>query len=248
MTDRDPFLDIFPHIQASCFASIEWPNWPDLVYNPEFSRDPVKVFKYGIIYTVQCLQTESVMENLGLDTNVFIANWNPKFDEALFEKIIKGDRLMTATFHSGAKHGIDKLRGDMPEELEADGLGQCVDALEVGVHQQFLKRIAGVPELAEELELRATTDDVMRMLESEKEEGEGEDEEDRIMDMKKEHDLDGQVDSSKTEVGEGGEEEALGDGFVDRVTKAGRKRNQAKSKKAKKTKKISKKGTMTALG
>jgi len=247
MTDLDPLLDAFPHVQTSRFASIEWPNWPHLVYDPEFARDPVKVFKHALIYIIQCLEAEPVAEKLGPDTNVFIANWNPEFDEALFEEIVKGDRLMTAAFHSGAMHGIDKLREDMTQELEQDGLGECINALEVEMHQQFLKRIAGVMELAEVLELGGMMDEIEKMLKPES----GEKEEDDNIAETEEDGSGSQTNGGETEIEESGKKEVVMENdFVESGEKPGRERKQAKSKKAKKAKKAkktSKKGKETTF-
>jgi hypothetical protein len=232
MSDRDRLLDTLPHVQPSHFASIAWPDWSDIVYSQESSGDPVKVFMHGIMYVAQALQMDSVKDKLGKYTNLYLANWNPSFDEAQFEEIVRGDHLMFATFHSGAVHMIGRLRADMTEELARDGLGECVDALEVGVHRQFLTRFAGIPEIVGEIECGDMLNKLMKKLE---------DEEGQSVGAGHVVELEGK-DGGETGIQEGGEEDV--DSAVPEK-KPGRARKRAKSKKAKEAKKASKKGKGT---
>jgi hypothetical protein len=123
-----------------------------------------------------------VTRELGPNANNCVAKWNPKLDEAEFDEIVRGDRLTIASFHSGAIHSIEKLWEHMTDELLADGLGKCADALEVALHHRFLEHF--MPNVADvagattepfaDLEVKSKLKNGGRPTELEDENGHGE--------------------------------------------------------------------------
>lgn len=222
MSDRDPFFDILRRVEPFPFASVVWLDWPDTVYDPESTKNPMLIFKRGIVYILQCLELPAVKEEVGEEFTNFIATWEPRLSEAEFEAIIEGDKLMLATFHSGAKHTIEKLWRDVTDELQEAGLAKALVALEVALHQEFAKRMVCIPEMERVLARKAMINKIARALEA-RNDDDSEDE-NRLFLLQDED-----SDEAETVVEEEAENEGEAPG-----SKSGRKRNRPKSKKAKK--------------
>ncbi|KAF2682266.1 hypothetical protein K458DRAFT_391291 [Lentithecium fluviatile CBS 122367] len=226
MTDRDPLVDAFPHVKLSRFSSIDWPDWPEAVYD-RLNREKLVTFLMGgIFYVVECLRWGPVRTKLGLNSNLFINHWDPVFFDDQFEELVKGNQSMLATYHAGAQHAIEKLREDMSEEVKEEGLGECVDALEKGVHKQFVMRIVGMAKKVKQMEEMGFADEVKRIMEG-KEDGNGG--EGRIMEVVEDDGAEDQEDGFKS-----GMEKEEEDEFNPPEKESGRARNRIKSKKAKK--------------
>jgi hypothetical protein len=134
-----------PPVDDDVFASILWPAWPDFVDDPSSRNNLMKVFRFGIWYVADCLLIKPVREGLGPNADAFVTTWEPIYDEAKFEEIVRGDQLSIASFHSGAIHAIEKLcEHETDDKLLADGLASFAFALEFALHRQFVKRFVGL--------------------------------------------------------------------------------------------------------